>query len=259
MPNYGDKKYWEDRYDEQNGTTFDWLEDYESVKPIIDNLGIKKESRILNVGCGNSEFSEKMYDEGFTHNYNIDICKNVIDFMKSRNKERKGLHFDVMDVCEMAYKDETFDLIIDKSTIDALLCGDHSFMIVAKMLKEISRVLKTGGYYIIVSYGKPENRMTHLERDHLAFDIQIYTIKRKEDEDESEKIHYVYICKKLTEANENLNNFDLVYKELEQEELEGAEDEEEQGQNKMDDETKEEYLSPGENKKETNVIKESIQ
>ena len=379
MPNCGDKNYWEERYDEQSGTTFDWLEDYESIKPIIDNLGIKKEYRILNVGCGNSEFSEKMFDEGYTHNYNIDICqnvidfmrnrnrdkkglhfdvmdvcemaykdetfdliidksttdallcadhsfmivakmlkeisrvlktggyyliisygqpenrmihlerdhlafdiqiytikrqdeeeekekihyvyicKNVIDFMKSRNKERKGLHFDVMDVCEMAYKDETFDLIIDKSTIDALLCGDHSFMIVAKMLKEISRVLKTGGYYIIVSYGKPENRMTHLERDHLAFDIQIYTIKRKEDEDESEKIHYVYICKKLTEANENLNNFDLVYKELEQEELEGAEDEEEQGQNKMDDETKEEYLSPGENKKETNVIKESIQ
>ena len=56
MPNYGDKNYWEERYDEQSGTTFDWLEDYESIKPIIDNLGIKKESRILNVGCGNSEF-----------------------------------------------------------------------------------------------------------------------------------------------------------------------------------------------------------
>ena len=49
-----------------------------------------------------------MYDEGFTHNYNIDISQNVIDFMKSRNKDKKGLHFDVMDVCEMTYKDETF-------------------------------------------------------------------------------------------------------------------------------------------------------
>ena len=47
MPNYGDKNYWEERYDEQSGTTFDWLEDYESIKPIIDNLGIKKEYRIL--------------------------------------------------------------------------------------------------------------------------------------------------------------------------------------------------------------------
>jgi ubiquinone/menaquinone biosynthesis C-methylase UbiE len=257
MPNYGEKKYWEERYESQKGKTFDWLEDYESIKPIIDNLGIKKESRILNVGCGNSEFSEKMFDEGYNHNYNIDICQNVIDFMKSRNKDRKGLHFDVMDVCDMAYKDETFDLVIDKSTIDALLCGDHSFMIVAKMLKEISRVLKTGGYYIIISYGKPENRMIHLERDHLAFEVQIYTIKRAE-EDEQEKIHYVYICKKLPEANENLNNFDLVYKELEQEELEGAEDEEEFDDNKIDDEQKEEYLPPTDNR-ERNVIKEKNQ
>ena len=259
MPNYGDKKYWVERYDEQNGTTFDWLEDYESIKPILENLKIKKESRILNVGCGNSEFSEKMYDEGYTHNYNIDICKNVIDFMAKRNEGKKGLHFNVMDVCEMAYKDETFDLIIDKSTIDALLCGDHSYMIVAKMLKEISRVLKTGGYYIIISYGQPENRMIHLERDHLAFDIQIYTIKRQE-EDEQEKIHYVYICKKLPEAVENLNNFDLVYKELEQEELEGAEDDEEaKDDDDNENETKEEYLPPEDDKREVNEIKENKQ
>ena len=162
----------------------------------------------------------------------------------------------------MAYKDETFDLIVDKSTIDALLCGDHSFMIVAKMLKEISRVLKTGGYYIIVSYGQPENRMIHLERDHLAFETQIYTIKRQED-DEQEKTHFVYICKKLPEAIENLNNFDLVYKELEQEELDGAEDEEEQDDNNTDNdnENKEEYLPPEDDKKiekEKNTIKEGF-
>ena len=248
MPNYGDKKYWEERYDEQNGTTFDWLEDYESIKPIIDNLGIKKESRILNVGCGNSEFSEKMFDEGYTHNYNIDICQNVIDFMKSRNKDRKGLHFDVMDASDMAYKDESFDLIIDKSTIDALLCGDHCFMLVAKMLKEISRVLKVGGYYIIISYGNPETRMVHLERDHLAFEIQIYTIKRQDD-DEQEKTHYVYICKKLPEAVDNLNNFDLVYKELE-----GAEDIEDQNEENKDNE--EENIPPEEeDKKDKDNIK----
>ena len=249
MPNYGDKKYWIERYDEQNGTTFDWLEDYESIKPILLNLHIKKESRILNVGCGNSEFSEKMYDEGYNHNYNIDICQNVIDYMKSRNKDKKGLHFDVMDVCDMSYKDETFDLIVDKSTIDALLCGYHSFMIVAKMLKEISRVLKTGGYYVIISYGKPESRMIHLERDHLAFETQIYTIKRQdEDEQDQEKIHYVYICKKLPEANKNIINFDLVYKELEQEELEGEEEDEEKEDDKVDDENKNEYLAPEEKK-----------
>ena len=252
MPNYGDKKYWEERYDEQSGTTFDWLEDYESIKPIIDNLGIKKESSILNVGCGNSEFSEKMYYEGFTHNYNIDISQNVIDFMKSRNKDKKGLHFDVMDVCEMAYKDETFDLIIDKSTIDTVLCGVHSFTMVAKMLKEISRVLKTDGYYVIISYGQPENRTIHLERDYLAFEIQVYTIKNQE-EDEKEKIHYVYTCKKLPEAIEKYNNFDLIYKELEQEELEGEEDEEQDENNGDNEEENQKYLPAEDNLKQDNT------
>ena len=248
MPNYGDKKYWEERYDEQGGTTFDWLEDYETIKPIIDNLEIKKESSILNVGCGNSEFSEKMYDEGFTHNYNIDICQNVIDFMKSRNKDKKGLHFEVMDVCEMTYKDETFDLIFDKSTIDTLLCGVHSFMMVAKMLKEISRVLKTGGYYVIISHGQPEDRMIHLERNHLAFEIQVYTVKRQEQE----KTHYVYICKKLPEAIENMNNFDLIYKELEQEELE-EDDEEQDENNKNIEEENKKYFPPEDNQKQDNT------
>ena len=60
--------------------------------------------------------------------------------MKERNKNKQGLHFDVMDVKEMKFKDETFDCVIDKSTIDALLCEEHSFMNDALMTKEIFRV-----------------------------------------------------------------------------------------------------------------------
>ncbi len=36
----------------------------------------------------------------------------------------------------MTYDSNFFDLIIDKSTIDALLCGEDAFINVAKMLKE---------------------------------------------------------------------------------------------------------------------------
>lgn len=40
-----------------------------------------------------------------------------------------------MDCTNMQYPGGLFDLIIDKSTIDALLCGDSAFMKVAKMMK----------------------------------------------------------------------------------------------------------------------------
>lgn len=40
-----------------------------------------------------------------------------------------------MDVRNMRFPTNHFDLIIDKSTIDALLCGDSSFMNTAIMMK----------------------------------------------------------------------------------------------------------------------------
>lgn len=67
-----------------------------------------------------------------------------------------------MDARDLKYDDNFFDLVIDKSTIDALLCGDFSFLNVAIMTKEIQRVLKVGGLYMIISYGQPENRTFHL-------------------------------------------------------------------------------------------------
>lgn len=67
-----------------------------------------------------------------------------------------------MDVRDLQYEDNYFDLIIDKSTMDALLCGDQSFLNVAIMTKEVQRVLKTSGIYLIISYGQPENRIMHL-------------------------------------------------------------------------------------------------
>ena len=48
------------------------------------------------------------------------------------------MKWEVMDVCDMKQLEaNTFDLVVDKSTIDALLCGDNSFINVAKMINEI--------------------------------------------------------------------------------------------------------------------------
>ena len=56
MPNYGNPKYWDDRYKQQRFTTFDWLEDYENIKDLLCEK-IKKNHKILMLGCGNSELS----------------------------------------------------------------------------------------------------------------------------------------------------------------------------------------------------------
>ena len=45
-----------------------------------------------------------------------------------------GMVYEVMDVRDMRYEDEMFQLVIDKSTIDALLCGAQPYIDTAKML-----------------------------------------------------------------------------------------------------------------------------
>jgi 2-polyprenyl-3-methyl-5-hydroxy-6-metoxy-1,4-benzoquinol methylase len=58
---------------------------------MIANFNLDKNAKVLNIGCGNSEFCEAMYDDGYTNIINIDICENVIRYMKERNTNRTGL------------------------------------------------------------------------------------------------------------------------------------------------------------------------
>lgn len=61
----------------------------------------------------------------------------------------------------MSYKDNSFDLIIDKSTIDTLTTGEFAYVNIALMLSECQRVLRTGGYYVAISFGAPDNMEVH--------------------------------------------------------------------------------------------------
>ena len=89
-------------------------------------------------GCGNAEFSEDLYDAGYENQVNTDISAVVIEQMAERNKEtRPNMEWLVMDITDMSeFESNRFDIIIDKGTMDALLCGNDAYLKVAKMLKE---------------------------------------------------------------------------------------------------------------------------
>ena len=40
MPNYGEARYWDERYTQQKNTTFDWLESWDDVKEITQKYAI---------------------------------------------------------------------------------------------------------------------------------------------------------------------------------------------------------------------------
>jgi len=96
--------------------------------------------------------------------------------MKIRNANRKDMIYECMDATDLKFPNSFFDFIFDKSTIDAILCGDSGDLKVALMTKEAQRTLKVGSHYFIVSYGEPGIREIHFQRMHLSLEISEYKI-----------------------------------------------------------------------------------
>ena len=211
MPNYGDPSYWDDRYAKSSDSMFDWLESYDQLKGLLEKF-CKKTDRFLILGCGNANFSEDFYDAGYKNQVNIDISSVVIEQMSKRNRSRKKMVYEVMDVLDLKYPDNSFDVIIDKSTIDAILCGDNAFLNTAIMLKEAQRVLKVDGAYIAISYGKPESRAFHFTRSFLSWEMKqfnLFPVEYEDEKDKEERSHYIYVCIKQPDWKEiNAANFE---------------------------------------------------
>ena len=256
--NFADKNYWLERYENTKNTS-EWYDDYETIKPLIYQLNISKRSVILHVGIGNSEFSEKMYDDGFKKSYNIDFARNVIHFMKLRNKRlRNSMIFETMDALNVEYEDEQFDVIFDKATFDCILCDIGADKKAKIYIKEIYRLLKPKGYYFLISNSEPTKRIKYLRNSNMKFNIAIYKIENEEEDINKydmldfnmnvfKKTHYVYICKKMEEAkiteNENLDDNDEEEKKDISNEIENKKAIEEKDKDKKDNIEKESLIS----------------
>ena len=54
-----DFNFWNTKYKQQEGTLFDWLENYETLREFIK---VTPESHVLILGCGTSTLAEEMHD-----------------------------------------------------------------------------------------------------------------------------------------------------------------------------------------------------
>ncbi|KAG2186614.1 hypothetical protein INT44_002838 [Umbelopsis vinacea] len=171
---YKTQKYWEERYQKESPqVTFDWFKTYEDLKPTFNATIPSKESSILMLGCGNSTLGEDMYDDGYKNITNIDYSATVIKQMAERCVDRPEMKWLEMDIRDLKFEDQSFDIVIDKGTMDALMCDrgdvwDPSPELIQEVkaeVDEVTRVLKVGGKFIYITFGQPHFRKRHLERD----------------------------------------------------------------------------------------------
>ncbi|KAL5781896.1 hypothetical protein ACOSP7_006925 [Xanthoceras sorbifolium] len=174
---YGEVDYWNNRYGREQ-YPFDWYQKYPSLAPLINLYVPHRHHRVLVVGCGNSAFSEGMVDDGYEDVVNIDISAVVISHMKTKYSDRPQLKYSIMDARKMDdFQSSSFDVVIDKGTLDSILCGNNSRQNATQMLKEVWRVLKDQGVYILITYGAPIYRLSLL-KDSNMWGLKLHVIEK---------------------------------------------------------------------------------
>lgn len=186
--------YWNERYKEEE--SFEWFGEYSRFREVLRNI-INQTDRILTLGCGNSKMSEEMYLDNYQSIVNTDYSEVIINLMQKRCESLKKMTWEVMDINNLKYEPESFECILEKGTLDALLVDEKSpwnlseenSIKMDKILERISQLLKDNGVFISITFAQPHFRKPMYALDKYNWSIETHTV--------GETFHYfIYVMRK---------------------------------------------------------------
>ncbi|GIL49254.1 hypothetical protein Vafri_5381 [Volvox africanus] len=214
--------YWDERYLREGGAPFEWYRDYNSLEPILSRH-LDKSRPVLHVGVGTSRVQFQMHHDGYREIVNVDYAPVCIQQLSELHAGLPGLSYEVADCRNMPqYIDASFGGgVLDKGTLDALLCGDNDEVDADAMLQECHRVLPDGSSYIGITYAPPRTRLRYLLRPQLEWEVSFYEVGQQgwregpvtvkgvaqevlEAYPKQKYSHFVYVC---TRKSANISVF----------------------------------------------------
>jgi len=181
--NYAAAGYWEQRYNSSSGFHA-WYYSFEDLKPLFERtLGGDEEAlyscSVLEIGCGDSPLiggfsrakaqaqsqpqSQPQPQPQLLRLHGVDIAANIVEHLTAKQPRhtKHELLYSRMDATRLDFPDHTFDLVVDKGTIDALLCEPNAAVkteTVTQVFYESFRVLKRGqAALMVVSHMQPDS------------------------------------------------------------------------------------------------------
>lgn len=153
---YGSGEYWEERYArrplarEGKPLFEEWYAPYGALREVLLPL-LQPTDRILHIGCGQSRLGAELYKDGFCNVLNMDISPAVISQMSAQASATPKMHYRVMDMMALDCCSTSVETIVDKGSLDALMCTGSTVDRVKACVAEFLRVLVPGGIYFVVT------------------------------------------------------------------------------------------------------------
>ncbi|KAI1458928.1 S-adenosyl-L-methionine-dependent methyltransferase [Annulohypoxylon moriforme] len=193
------QSYWHERF--KSETSFEWLTSSESfmdiIAPHLSKISHREtQPRILHLGFGTSDLQNHFRASGYTDVTNVDYEPLAIERGRQLEEAAFGevrLKYVVADATQLGSdlpRDQRFDVVIDKSTVDAVSCGGTTTLL--RMASGIRRYLAEGGIWISLSYSS--NRFDVKD---LPFDVEVIAkiLTPKFKESEPEVYHHCYLLR----------------------------------------------------------------
>mmetsp|Transcript_47641 Transcript_47641/g.137092 ORF Transcript_47641/g.137092 Transcript_47641/m.137092 type:complete len:378 (+) Transcript_47641:60-1193(+) len=212
---YANPRYWDDYYNRTSEEeTYDWYGTWDT--PIDDKgafvprgasapqaakvLGdllrpyLGKERDILMLGCGNSDMSEKMYFEGFEGITNIDVSEKLLANLRARLQDKTPkMRWVYMNASALTFEDQTFDVIIDKGTLDAI---EANRPLLLAAVSETHRALRPGGLLLSITFNNRDNRVEKQLREAAWAECQTHSFERPSTTKVGGSEYYLHVCEK---------------------------------------------------------------
>ncbi|KKQ25102.1 MAG: Type 11 methyltransferase [Microgenomates group bacterium GW2011_GWC1_37_12b] len=131
-------------------------------KNYLDFLDLKKESKLLEVGCGDGVFLKRIVKTYKVKAWGIDISSNSI--RRAKIDDEQKIKFRVADATKIPFPKNSFDNIICFDTLEHI--KDQN-----KVIEEMIRVLKPGGKLLLFTINRNQKYTWNYWMDKIGIDI----------------------------------------------------------------------------------------
>ena len=125
---------------------------------IIRAIGvIRKGSKVLDAGCGTGSLAIELKNKyNMSKIYGVDIDKKILKIAKKKSiKNKVNIFYQQAPLQSMPYPDSYFDVVYSSLVFHHLTTEDK-----ITATKEIYRVLRKGGFFILADFGPSKNKFS---------------------------------------------------------------------------------------------------
>ena len=146
-----DSKHWNEIYQNNSDQEVSWFQDVPSKSlELIDELGLKSDDSIIDIGGGNSRLVDHLWAKGFRNLSVLDISEVALDKAKERlGHISKAVKFIASDVTKFS-SSEKYRLWHDRATFHFLTAVEE----VESYLSNANQSIAPGGFLIVSTFSK---------------------------------------------------------------------------------------------------------